>query len=102
MTSSEAHHEPCHEMTNMPANGDDHYTAPNKTCGATDFSAVLVTPDEQSSPVQGARSGSAPTLIVPSPAHGLDGFRAIQERWAVHRVPLESSDFLPLTIVLRI
>jgi hypothetical protein len=102
MTSSETHHESCHEMPNMPANGDDHYTAPNKTCGATDFSAVLATADEQSSLLQAVRSGPTPTLIVPSPAHGLDSFRAIQERWAVHRVPLESNDFLPLTTTLRI
>jgi hypothetical protein len=102
MTSSETHHESCHEMANIPANDDDHYIAPNKTCAATDFSAVLVTADDESSLLHAARSRSTPTLIDPSPAHGLDRFRATHERWAVHRVPLKSNDFLPLTTILRI
>ena len=102
MRSSETRYESCHEMAGVAENGADQYFATNKTCGATDFSAVLVTADKQSLLSQVARSNFAPVLLANSPALPLQNLRATPGRWRVHRVPLKSRDFLPLNTILRI
>ena len=103
MSSSDSPHEFCHEMANMPANAPDQYVvATNKSCGAPDSSAALVTADEQSLLLQALRSNSTPALTDQSPAPTFQSVHASPGRWRVHRIPLKSKDFLPLSTILRI
>jgi|SRR5580692_2632491 hypothetical protein len=102
MPSSDTRHESCHEMANIPPNGPDQYVATNKSCGAADFSAVLVASDEQSLLLQAAGDHSAPVALDHSNERALQSFHASPGRWSIHRVPLKSKDFLPLTTILRI
>jgi hypothetical protein len=80
----------------------EQYVATSKTCGAIDFSAVLVKADEQSLFWQIVRDDSAPVPIAHSPQLGLGSLRARPGRWGVHRVPLESKPSLLLNTILRI
>jgi hypothetical protein len=89
-------------MAVMGASGAEHLVAPSKACGATDFSAVLVKANEQSSLSQELQSDTARALIGISPGHGLASLDESPGRWRLHRVPSKSADALPLTVVLRI
>lgn len=102
MRSPGAGQEPCHDMASMGANGGEQYVASSKTCGATDLSAVLVKPDEQSLLWQVVRDDSAPVLIAHSPELTLESLRASPGRWGAHRVPLESKVAVLLNTILRI
>jgi hypothetical protein len=102
MSFSETPHKSCHDMANMPSNGPEQYTTTTKVCAAADFPAVLVTADEQSLLLQSANRNSAPGALNHSPEHALQSFHARLVHWSLHRVPLKSKDFLPLTTILRI
>ena len=86
----------------MEQNGGEQYVATNKTCGATNFLAVLIKADEQSLPWQVVRDDSAPVLIGHSSQLGLESLGAGPGRRGVHRVPLEPKPSLPLSTILRI
>jgi hypothetical protein len=75
--------------------------APGKACGASDFSAVLVKPDEEYLLSQDARP-AAPAILNGSPELGLESWRIGPRRRGVHLIPLESSDSRLLTTILRI
>jgi hypothetical protein len=92
----------CHEMPSMGAGGSERFVAPNKPCGASEFSAVLVKAGEQSLLSPELRNDPAQALINGSSAQSLAGLHASPERWVVHRVPIESANFLLLTTILRI
>ena len=86
----------------MGAGGGEQFAAPGKACGASDFSAVLVKADEQSSLSQGVQSDTAPALIGGSSGHGLGSFDESLGRWGLHRVPLKSTNLLLPGTILRI
>ena len=98
--SSAASHGPCHEMAAPTTHNGDHYLAASKTCATPDFSAVLFTANEES--LQLTLSNSAPVLLDHSHGPALLNSHASPGRWRVHRVPLKSKDFLPLSTILRI
>ena len=92
----------CHEMANMGADGSERLVAPNKVCGASEFSAVLVKASGQSLLSPGLRNDPAQALINGSYAQSPASLRASPERWDVHRVPIKSANPLLLTTILRI
>jgi hypothetical protein len=92
----------CHEMANMGADGSERLVAPNKVCGASEFSAVLVKASGQSLLSPGLRNDPAQALINGSYAQSLASLHASPERWDVHRVPIKSANPLLLTTILRI
>jgi hypothetical protein len=92
----------CHDMANMASQGGEQYVATSKTCGATDFPAVLIKADEQSLLWQIVRDDSAPVLIAHSSELALDSLGASPGRWGVRRVPLESKVSVLLNTILRI
>jgi hypothetical protein len=100
--SSNASNEHCHEMANMGANSGEHFTAPAKSCGAFEFSAVLAKADEQAINSQRVRNALSEKIL---------GVRAEQSQLvafsnsilsSARQVPLESANSLQLTAVLRI
>src|SRR5580658_773950 len=54
--SSNASNEHCHEMANMGVDTGEHFIALTKSCGSSDFSAVLVKTDEQAMDSRDARN----------------------------------------------
>jgi len=86
----------------MGAGGSERFVAPNKACGASEFSAVLVKAGEQSLLSPELRNDPAQALINGSSAQSLASLHASPERWVVHRVPIESANSLLLTTILRI
>jgi len=92
----------CHEMAGMGSNGGERFVGASKACGAADFSAVLVKPNEQSSLSRAPQSDTAPTLIGVSPGYGRGSFDESPARFGLHRIPLKSEDSLLLTTILRI
>jgi hypothetical protein len=94
--------EQCHDMATTGADGRLQLVAPGKACGVSDFSAVLVKPDEEYLLSQGARNPAAPVILNGSPQLGLERLRIGPGRPGVHLIPLESSDSLLLTTILRI
>jgi hypothetical protein len=91
----------CHDMATTGADGRPQLAAPGKACGVSDFSAVLVKPDEYLLS-QGARTAAAPGVLNGSPALGLESWRIGPRPPGVHLIPLESSDSRLLTTILRI
>jgi hypothetical protein len=100
--SSNASNEHCHEMASMGANSGEHFTAPTKSCGAFEFSAVLVKADEQAINSQRVRNALSEKIL---------GVRAEQSQPVAfsksilssgRQVPLELANSLQLTAVLRI
>jgi hypothetical protein len=100
--ASGARQEQCHDMATTGADGRPQLVAPSKACGVSDFSAVLVKADEEYLLSEGARNPAAPVIPNGSPELKLDGLRAGSERRGVDLIPLESSDSLLLTTILRI
>ena len=94
--------EQCHDRATTGADGQLQLVAPGKACGVSDFSAVLVKPDEEYLLSQGARNPAAPVILNGSPQLGLERLRIGPGRPGVHLIPLESSDSLLLTTILRI
>jgi hypothetical protein len=92
----------CHEMANMGADGSGRLVAPNKVCGASEFSAVLVKADAQSLLSRELRIDPAQTLINHSSAQSLASLHASPDRWDVHRVAIKSANSLLSTTILRI
>jgi hypothetical protein len=91
----------CHDMAATGADGRPQLVAPGKACGVSDFSAVLLKPDEYLLS-QGARNPAAPGVLNGSLALGLESWRMGPRRPGVHLIPLESSDSRLLTAILRI
>jgi hypothetical protein len=89
-------------MARMEPNGGEQYVATSKTCGATDFPAVLIKADEQSQLWQIVHDDSAPALIGLWSQLGLESLGAGPGSRGVHRVPLESNLSVPLNTILRI
>src|ERR1700675_1559163 len=94
--------EQCHEMASMGALGSEHFVAPSKACGSSDFSAVLVKADVRSLLSRGAWSNGAPVLASVSPENGLGSLRPSRAFWRVRRVPLVSSGSTLSNTILRI
>jgi len=92
----------CHEMANMGADGSERLVAPNKVCGASEFSAVLVKASGQSLLSQELRNDPSQALINGSSAQSLASLHVSPERWDAHRVPIKSANPLLLTTILRI
>jgi hypothetical protein len=100
--ASGARQEQCHDMATLGADGQPQLVAPGKSCGVSDFSAVLVKLDEEYLLSGGARNPAAPDILNLSSELGLESLRIGPRRRGVHLVPLESSDSVLRTIVLRI
>lgn len=100
--SSGAGQEQCHEMAGMGAAGGEQFLAGSKACGAPDFSAVLVKADERSLFLRTVRNDPAPMRLIGAPAKRMGSLAATWEHLSVPRVPLEPSDPLLLTTILRI
>jgi hypothetical protein len=95
--------EPCHDMATTRADGGRlQLVAPGKACLASDFSAVLVKPDEEYLLSEGVRNHAAPVILNGSSELGLESLRIAPERLGADLIPLESSDALRLTTILRI
>jgi hypothetical protein len=92
----------CHDMASMGSNGGEQLVSTSKTCGAADFSAVLVKANEQPSLSRAAQSDTAPTLIGVSLDYGRGSFDESPARFGLHRIPLKSEDSPLLTTILRI
>jgi hypothetical protein len=89
----------------MATRGDrcgEELVAPAKDCGQTEYSAVLLKADEQSTLSRELRSNLEPAPIPGSLINAGGSLKANPGRWGNHQVPLESQDSLPLTITLRI
>ena len=86
----------------MGTDGGEQFVAAGKACGASEFSAVLVKTDEQSSLLPGVQSDTAPALIDASSGHGLGSFDENLGRWGLHRVPLKFTNLLLPGTILRI
>jgi hypothetical protein len=99
--ASGARQEQCHDMATAGADGQPQLVAPGKACGVGDFSAVLVKPHEEYLLSQGARNPAAPVILNGAPELGLESFGIGPRRRGAHPIPLESSDSLLLTTVLR-
>jgi hypothetical protein len=97
-----ARQEQCHDMATMGPDGRPQLVAPSKACGVNDFSAVLVKADEEYLLSQDARNHAAAVILNGLPELGLESLRAGPQRRDVHLIPLESSDSLLLTTILRI
>jgi hypothetical protein len=100
--SSGARPEQCHEMASRGDFNGEILVAPRKDCALSDYSAVLVKAEEQSSLSRGVRSDPAPAPIRLSLESAVGSFQANPARWGIHQIPLESSDSLSLTTILRI
>jgi hypothetical protein len=100
--ASGARQEQCHDMATTGADGRPQLVAPSKVCRVSDFSAVLVKADEEYLLSEGARILAAPVILNGSAQLELDGWRTGPQRRGVHLIPLESSDSLLLTTILRI
>src|SRR5580700_1581623 len=61
--SSNASNEHCHEMASIGVNSGEHFTAPTKSCGAFEFSAVLVKADEQAIDSQRVRNALSGKIL---------------------------------------
>jgi hypothetical protein len=94
--------EPCHDMATTGADDRLQLVARGMACLASDFSAVLVKPDEEYLLSAGARNHAAPVILNGSSRLGLESLRIGSERPGVNFIPLESSDAPLLTIILRI
>jgi hypothetical protein len=94
--------EPCHNVATSGADGRLQLVAPGKACLASDFSAVLVKPDEEYLLSEGVRNHAAPVILNGSSELGLESLRIAPERLGADLIPLESSDALRLTTILRI
>jgi len=94
--------EQCHDVATTGSDGRPELVAPGTACGVSDFSAVLVKADEEYLLSQGARNPAAPVIHNGSSALGLESLRLGPRRPGVHLIPLESSDSLLLTTILRI
>jgi uncharacterized membrane protein len=100
--SSGATEEQCYGMASMGAVGGAQFVAVSKACRAPELSAVLLKADDKSSSLQNIRNVPAPIPFTGAPAERLGGLHASSEDLSVHRVPLELSDSLLLTTILRI
>jgi hypothetical protein len=94
--------EPCHDMATSGADGRLQLVAPGKACLASDFSAVLVKPEEEYLLSDGVRNHAAPVILNSSSELGLESLQIGPERPGVDLIPLESSDALLLTTILRV
>lgn len=98
--SSGGHQERCHEMASVGAADSQHFVAPSKNCGASDFSAVLAKADERSLLARGVGNNGAPALASAPPEKGLRILRASPAFWDLLHMPLASSGSpLPITIL---
>jgi hypothetical protein len=100
--SSGARPEQCHEIASTGDLSGELLIPPGKNCALADFSAVLVKAEEQSSLSRGVRSNPAPAPLLLSLESAVGSFQANPARWGIHQIPLESSDSLSLTTILRI
>jgi hypothetical protein len=89
-------------MASMTATGGEHFIAPTKSCGSSDFSAVLVKIDEQAVDSHEVRNALSARIL---------GVRAGQTKpvafsksllGRTHQVPLALATSLQLTAVLRV
>ena len=94
--------EQCHDVAATGGDGRPQLVAPGTACGVSDFSAVLVRPDEECLLSQGARNPAARVIHQGSPELRLESLRQGPRGPGVHLIPLESSDSLLLTTILRI
>jgi hypothetical protein len=94
--------EQCHEMTSTEDRSGEVLVAPGKDCALADFPAVLVKAEEHSPLVRGVRSDLAPAPICLSLESAIGSLQANPALWAIHRIPLESPNSLPLTTILRV
>jgi hypothetical protein len=92
----------CHEMTSMGRDGGEQFVAASKSCGASDFSAVLVRANEGTVFLQGARNGTAPLHVRGAPPERFDSLPTTSEHLRVHGVPWQLADAVLLTTILRI
>jgi hypothetical protein len=100
--SSHASNEHCHEMASMAAGTGEHFIAPTKSCGSSDFSAVLVKIDEQAVDSHEARNAlSAKILGVRNEQTQPGAFRN-SPLGRAHHVPLALANSPQLSAVLRI
>jgi hypothetical protein len=89
-------------MASMGTDGGEQFVAASKTCGASEFSALLIKADEKSSVLQSVRNAPAPIRVIGAPSEHLASLPAASEHLSVHRVPLELRNSLLLTTILRI
>lgn len=99
--SSNASNEPCHEMATMGAEGGEHFTAPARSCGSFEFSAVLVKGDEQDIGSQELRISPSAKIRGVQAEHGRPVEFSNSMLSRPSGVRLQSQDSLPLTAVLR-
>ena len=92
----------CHGTATTGADGQSQLLAPGKACGVSDFSAVLVKPDEEYLLSQDGRNPAAPVSLSGFPELGVASLRLGPQRRGVHLIPLASSDSLLLATILRI
>ena len=89
-------------MAGMGALAGEHFAAPRKVCGAADLSAVLVKTEEQVPVFSKARIISARVLTAVALFQYSGNLHGSPGHARLRRVPLEPSDALLLSTILRI
>jgi hypothetical protein len=100
--SSNTSSEHCHAMASMAADSGEHLIAPTKSCGPSDFSAILVKTNEQAMDSQGARSAFSAKIPGLQAAGSQPVPFSNSLLGPAHQIPLASANSLQLTSVLRI
>jgi len=92
----------CHEMANMIAGGSEQFVAASKACEASDFSAVLVKPNEKPFSLQNVQRNSEVAFFGRSAEKAPRGLPASATDLSVHPFPLQLADSHSMTPILRI
>jgi hypothetical protein len=92
----------CHEMANMIAGGSEQFVAESKACEASDFSAMLVKPDEKPLSLQNVQSNSEVVFFGRSAEKALRSLPVSAADLSVHPFPLQLADSHSMTTILRI